>query len=86
MSATVTITTGYVGTDYTRNYKFADVSDAVLSGMTAKVKSINASLEAGTAGGLSSFFLGDQGEALASIVGLKSQVDSVEVIQLEGGA
>ena len=82
MSTSVTMTTAYVGTDYTRNYKFNDVSDSVLSSMTTKVKAINASLEAGTAGGLSSFFLGEQGEPLAAIVGLKSQSDSINVIQL----
>lgn len=51
----------------------ADVADSVMSAETVetKVKAINASLSAGTAGGLSSFFLSDEGGYLVELSEVK---------------
>lgn len=79
---TVNATFGYTGTDFTRTYQFGGVSIGALSSIVANVKSLNASLEAGTSGGLDSFFIADDYDAtdseniigkFAGIVALQSQ-------------
>lgn len=78
----VTLTFGYENTDATRRYKFEDVSNAALSGIADKCKAINASLAGGTAGGLSTFFLSEEGDHFVSIVGAQSDVGEITVINL----
>ena len=56
---TVEFTLGYTNTDFTRKMKFDGVSSAALSGVQSGVLALNASLAAGTDGGLSSFFRSD---------------------------
>lgn len=81
-TTTVTLTLGYEDTDFTRKYKFTDVSNAALSGIADKCKAINASLLGGTAGGLSHFFVSDDGDYFNSIVAAQSDQASIDVINL----
>ena len=52
--------------DSTRIYDF-DCDDSLVTGVKDKIIAINASLQAGTAGGLSSFFVSDNGEYFVQI-------------------
>ncbi len=56
---TAKLTFGYSNTDFTRTYKFDGLSAAGVSGVKAAVLAVNASLTAGTDGGLSTFFRSD---------------------------
>lgn len=85
-STSVTLTFGYADTDFTRKYKFENVANAALSGIADKCKAINQSLAGGTAGGLSSFFLSDDGNTFCSIVAAQSDCASVNVIDLNAVA
>jgi hypothetical protein len=78
-SNSVTMTFGYSGTDFTRKYKFDNVSASALLGVKAGIKAVNASLEAGTAGGLSQFFVSDDfNGTIGSFTGITAaQIDSV---------
>ena len=78
----VTLTFGYENSDATRRYKFDDVSSSVLSGIVTQCKAINGSLSAGTAGGLSTFFLDDDGNHFASIIAAQSDETEVTIINL----
>ena len=82
----VKITLGYTNTDFTRNMQFNGVSDSIAAGVKTKCKAVNASLAAGTAGGLSTFFRADDYDATdtENIVGnfsgiVAAQIDSTEV-------
>lgn len=75
----VTLTFGFKD-ETTRKYKFDDVANAALSGIATKCKAINASLLGGTAGGLSTFFLSDDGENFTSI--LAAQSDNVDITDI----
>lgn len=86
----VKITLGYNGTDFQRNMKFDDVANSALSGVKTKCKAVNASLAAGTAGGLSTFFLADDYDATdpENIIGnfngiVAAQIDSSEVTYID---
>lgn len=81
----VTLTFGFSDTDFTRKYKFDDVSNAALSGIADKCKAINQSLAGGTAGGLSTFFLSDDGDSFCSIIAAQSDQSSINVIDLNVG-
>lgn len=79
-----TFTFGYSNTDFTRKYKFEGVSTAN-SAIKAGILALNASLAAGTDGGLKDFFRADDYDASDSenIVGqftgiVAAQVDAVE--------
>ena len=82
---TVTITMGYEGTDFQRKIKFDGVADSIVSDVKDKCKAINASLAAGTDGGLGEFFRADTYAAGASAtIGTfnaitAAQIDSVEI-------
>lgn len=80
MPNSVTMTFGYNGTDFTRKYKFDNVSASALTGVKAGIKAVNASLEAGTAGGLSLFFVSDDyiPDSIGTFTGIiAAQSDSV---------
>ena len=62
----VTLTFGYTGTTETRKYKFDEVDDDALGSVKTKVQAINASLAAGTDGGLATFFRSDDYDATDS--------------------
>ena len=80
--ASITLTLGYEDTDETRDLKIDNVSVASLSGVVNKVKAINASLEAGTDGGLSTFFLSEDGDNFNSIVSATATVQETTPINL----
>ena len=62
MSKTFQATFAYEDTDFTRTYNF-EVDDATeAASLKAGVLAVNASLRAGTAGGLSSFFVSNEGD------------------------
>ena len=55
--ATAVISCSFSGTDFTRTYQ-SDIADSVSTAdIKSAVNAINASLEAGTSGGMDSFFL-----------------------------
>lgn len=85
-SNSVTMTFGYQGTDFTRKYKFDNVSASALTGVKAGIKAVNASLEAGTAGGLSLFFIADDfnGTIGAFNAITAAQIDSVSESVIAG--
>lgn len=66
---TIKLMLGYTGTDFVRKQNITDVaaSDADVETVRAKVKAVNASLEAGTADGLETFFRADDYDAQESI-------------------
>ena len=96
MSNSVTLTFGYKGTDFTRKYKFDDVSNGALSSVKANVMAFNASVTGGasSAGGLDTFFISDDydnsdaenviGE-LASITAAQYDSVTTTIINLDGG-
>lgn len=55
--------------DTTRLYAF-DCEDSLVAGVKPKVLAINDSLQGGTDGGLSTFFVSDAGENMAQISGV----------------
>lgn len=63
MTNSVTLKFGYTGTDFTRQYKIEDVATAELENVKSKVLAVNASLKAGTDGGLADFFHSDDYDA-----------------------
>ena len=71
MAKKLKMTFAYDETEYTRNYDF-DVAESVQgSAMKDKILAVNASLRAGTDGGLSDFFVSDAGDNFASISSAK---------------
>lgn len=67
MANSATLTFSFTGTDFTRKYKFDDLTQAQCEALKTNVKAINASLTAGTAGGLSAFFISDDFDATQGI-------------------
>ena len=67
----VTIQMTYTGTEFTRKYKMSGITTDVLSNLDSKITNFNASLEAGTAGSLSSVFISDDFDPESNIGYLK---------------
>lgn len=65
----ITIKLAFEDTDETRQITFEDLPDSALNLGTIKtrINAINASLAAGTSGGLNEFFLSNDGDNFASI-------------------
>lgn len=78
----VTLTFGYADTDFTRKYTFGGISATALDAIKTNVLAVNASLSAGTAGGLSSFFLSDAGEHFNGIVAAQYETTEETIIPL----
>ena len=85
----VTLTFGYGGTDFTRKYKFDGVSSAVLNDVKTGILAINASLTAGTDGGLKEFFRADDyddsdpSDIIGEFTGIvAAQIDSTQVTEI----
>lgn len=57
----------YHNTEQTRSYKFDGIADSLVAGIKDKIIAVNNSLAGGTAGGLSSFFVSDDGDFLLKI-------------------
>lgn len=77
----------YTGTDFTRRYTMSGVSAAQLPSIESDVDAINASLAAGTAGGMSTTFISDDFNASQGIGYLakisKALITSTEETPLE---
>ena len=75
---------GYTNTDQKRQYTFSGVSAAALSGIEAGMQAVNASLAAGTDGGLSSFFRSDDFDnSTATVVGVFNQITEARIESVE---
>ena len=61
-------TFGYADTDFTRQYNWEVAESIQPETLKAGVLAINQSLANGTAGGLSTFFLSDEGDNFVTIV------------------
>ena len=88
----VKMTFGFSNTDFTRSYKFDVVSASAMSAVKNKILGINASLTAGTDGGLSTFFRSDDYDATdpENVVGLftgivAAQTDEVTETDIDLG-
>lgn len=81
MANNLKMTFGYED-EQTRVYAFS-VDDSLASGCKAKLLGINASLAAGTDGGLKDFFLSNAGASFATIAA--AQLESSETIVLNIG-
>ena len=85
MSQTLKMTFGYGESDFTRQYAH-EVADSLALDCKTKIKAINTSLAGGTAGGLSSFFISDDGEHnLTSIVSAQLESQTVTYLDLTSG-
>ena len=89
MSNSIKLTTGYVGTNFTRRFTIGNVADSIASnsaGVKAKIQALNTSLAGGTSDSLDSAFLSDDFDAQENIGKLKgitaAQIDSTEVIHI----
>lgn len=69
----VTFKFGYTNTEEQRQYTFSGISSMALSGIESGIQAVNASLAAGTDGGLSAFFRSDDFDA-ATNTGIFNQI------------
>lgn len=80
----VTLKFGYTNTDSSRQYTFAGVSNAALSGIEPAMLAINASLAAGTDDGLSAFFRSDDfDDSTATVVGVFNKITEIRIESVE---
>lgn len=63
----VRLTFNYEDSEQTRIYTLSDFPASIAPDIKSKVMAINSSLEAGTSGGLNSFFTDDEGNYFAKI-------------------
>ena len=85
MARTVKIDFGYED-ETTRRYAF-EVDDSITdTTVKNKIVGIKASLLSGTAGGMSSFFVSDDGENLIDITGAQVESTTTTVLDISGGA
>ena len=85
MAKTLKMTFGYDDSDFTRNYSF-EIDDSLVSAAKDKIIGINTSLAAGTAGGLSSFFISDDGDNFVGITAAQVEETTVTYLDISGGA
>ena len=83
MSNSVTMTFGYDDTDFTRKVKLDNLTAGSLSSVKSKILAVNASLAGGTAGGLSTFFISDDGKNFTRITAAQIDSTSTTVINLD---
>ena len=83
---TVTFKLGYKNTESTRQYTIGSISASALSGIESGMNAVNASLAAGTDGGLSSFFRSDDFDASLGIGTFnqikEARIESVEEVKI----
>lgn len=84
-NSTLRTTFAYENTNFTRTYDFDIETEEAKTTAKQKVIDINSSLEAGTAGGLSSFFVSDNGENFVKISNAKIITIEETILDLEGG-
>lgn len=77
---TVNVKLGYKNTDFTRTYGIDDVARADLELIQDKIDAINASISAGTDGGMSSFFLADDYDSTEDIGTMIGIIEAEAVI------
>lgn len=58
---------GYENSDQKRTYTFSDISESIVADLKDNIIAVNNSLAGGTAGGLSSFFIDDEGNNFVRI-------------------
>lgn len=85
MADTLRATFAYEGTDFKRKYDL-DIEQDQIANAKAKTIAFNASLAAGTSGGLSSFFVSDNGENLKEISALQLITVTETVLDLDEGS
>lgn len=71
----------YADTEFTRLYEL-DVADSLMADAKQKILNINASLKAGTDGGLSTFFVSDEGDNFTLISAAKFTITEEEFLDL----
>lgn len=88
MANSATLTFGYGGTNFTRQYKFEGLTNEQCAALKGKVLALNASITSGTADGLEDFFISDDYNAntgvgrFAGIVAAKYEVTNITNIDL----
>lgn len=82
MALTLKLTMGYENTDFTRIYT-ATVPNSIAPDVKDHIIDINASLEAGTSGGMDAFFISDDGDNLKAIIAAKLINVQEEAIAIE---
>lgn len=82
---TLRATFAYENTNETRKYDL-DISEDAIPNVKEKTLAINASLAAGTAGGMSSFFVSDNGNHMIKISNLELISITETVLDLTEGS
>lgn len=86
MAKNLKMTFGYgAEQESTRNYNFS-VDDSLAADCKDKIKAINTSLAAGTAGGLSTVFISDDEDFFSRITYAELSSSVTEVLDISGGA
>lgn len=78
----LTLTTRYSNTDFSRNYKINGIAPEIMPNVESKVEALNASLAAGTAGGLSAVLIADDFNA-ATNTGYLEHIDKAVIVSQE---
>lgn len=76
----LTLTTTYTGTDFSRNYKINGIADEAFPNIESKIEALNASLAAGTAGALSSIMVADDFDGT---IGFLEHIDKAVIVSQE---
>lgn len=85
MSKNLKMTFGYHETEDTRGYNFAVADSVTAADAKAAILAVNASLTAGTDGGLSSFFVSDEGDYFTLITDAQLETVNKTVLDLNIG-
>lgn len=85
MSKNLKMTFGYHETEDTRGYNFAVADSVTAADAKAAILAVNASLTAGTDGGLSSFFVSDAGDYFTLITDAQLETVNKTVLDLNIG-
>lgn len=79
----IKLTLGYKDTDFTRQYKFDNVTDDAISELKGKVIAFNESISGGNGGGVDNFFISDDfdaSEGIGKTTGIKAAQYSTESV------
>lgn len=82
----VKLTLGYSNSEQNRQLTFSDVAESLIPDVKDNIIAINDSIEAGTDGGLTSFFKDDDGNNFSGITAAQIIAETVKSISLPGGA
>lgn len=78
----LTLTTRYSNTDFSRNYKINGIAPEIMPNVESKVEALNASLAAGTAGGLSAVLIADDFNSSTN-TGYLEHIDKAVIVSQE---